>query len=96
MEFIGKKIMYLPHSLSQKWGEKKGIICYDLQYNGFIILVWKNLKKKLKFYYFQLYAISKFEFTLWAGITPFVTLLHFDTPQALDDEYGAFLSPKIV
>uniref|UniRef100_A0A7N2LC38 Uncharacterized protein n=1 Tax=Quercus lobata TaxID=97700 RepID=A0A7N2LC38_QUELO len=30
------------------------------------------------------------------GITPFVTLLHFDTPQALDEGYGAFLSPKIV
>lgn len=30
------------------------------------------------------------------GITPFVTLLHFDTPQALDEEYGAFLNPKIV
>ncbi|XP_039022439.1 beta-glucosidase 12-like [Hibiscus syriacus] len=30
------------------------------------------------------------------GIKPFVTLLHFDHPQALEDEYGGFLSPKIV
>ncbi|KAK7817045.1 raucaffricine-o-beta-d-glucosidase [Quercus suber] len=37
-----------------------------------------------------------FSFTLWAGIKPLVTLFHFDTPQALEDEYGGFLSPKIV
>ncbi|XP_054816186.1 vicianin hydrolase-like [Prosopis cineraria] len=30
------------------------------------------------------------------GLTPFVTLFHFDLPQALEDEYGGFLSPKIV
>ncbi|KAL5549714.1 hypothetical protein UlMin_004945 [Ulmus minor] len=30
------------------------------------------------------------------GIKPFVTLHHFDTPQALDEEYGSWLSPKIV
>nr|POE56020.1 beta-glucosidase 17 [Quercus suber] len=30
------------------------------------------------------------------GIKPLVTLFHFDTPQALEDEYGGFLSPKIV
>ncbi|CAI0378392.1 unnamed protein product [Linum tenue] len=29
------------------------------------------------------------------GLTPFVTLFHFDTPQALEDEYGGFLSNKI-
>ncbi|KAH9710299.1 Beta-glucosidase 12 [Citrus sinensis] len=29
-------------------------------------------------------------------IKPFVTLLHFDPPQALEEEYGGFLSPKIV
>ncbi|KAK2969694.1 hypothetical protein RJ640_000578 [Escallonia rubra] len=32
---------------------------------------------------------------LAAGIIPVVTLSHWDIPQALDDEYGGFLSPKI-
>ncbi|WRX18667.1 Glycoside hydrolase family 1 - like 10 [Theobroma cacao] len=30
------------------------------------------------------------------GLKPFVTLLHFDHPQALEDDDGGFLSPKIV
>ncbi|CDP07698.1 unnamed protein product [Coffea canephora] len=30
------------------------------------------------------------------GITPFVTIFHWDVPQPLEDEYGGFLSPRIV
>ncbi|XP_050284226.1 beta-glucosidase 17-like [Quercus robur] len=33
---------------------------------------------------------------LYNGIKPFVTLFHYDPPQALEDEYGGLLSPKIV
>ncbi|CAO2035430.1 unnamed protein product [Urochloa humidicola] len=33
---------------------------------------------------------------LLKGVQPFVTLFHWDTPQALEDKYGGFLSPNIV
>ncbi|XP_019070593.1 beta-glucosidase 12-like isoform X2 [Solanum lycopersicum] len=29
------------------------------------------------------------------GLTPFVTLFHWDTPQGIEDEYGGFMSSKI-
>ncbi|XP_062184374.1 beta-glucosidase 12 [Phragmites australis] len=30
------------------------------------------------------------------GVQPFVTIFHWDSPQALEDKYGGFLSPNIV
>ncbi|XP_073152862.1 oleuropein beta-glucosidase-like [Henckelia pumila] len=36
------------------------------------------------------------DFCLCQGIEPYATLLHFEVPQSLEDEYGGFLSEKIV
>ncbi|GAU50752.1 hypothetical protein TSUD_410600 [Trifolium subterraneum] len=33
---------------------------------------------------------------LHKGVKPFVTLFHWDVPQALEDEYGGFLSSQII
>ncbi|URE26246.1 beta-glucosidase [Musa troglodytarum] len=30
------------------------------------------------------------------GLQPFVTLFHWDLPQALEDQYGGFLSPFVI
>ncbi|KAF7067963.1 hypothetical protein CFC21_073769 [Triticum aestivum] len=30
------------------------------------------------------------------GIVPYVTIWHWDTPQALEDKYGGFLDPRII
>ncbi|KAJ9685825.1 hypothetical protein PVL29_017762 [Vitis rotundifolia] len=46
-------------------------------------------------------GMNAFRFSIsWTRVLPrlkpFVTLFHWDLPQALEDEYGGFLSPKIV
>jgi beta-glucosidase len=33
---------------------------------------------------------------LLKGVQPFVTLFHWDSPQALEDKYNGFLSPNIM
>eukprot|EP00252_Welwitschia_mirabilis_P020678 TRINITY_DN510_c0_g1_i1.p1 TRINITY_DN510_c0_g1~~TRINITY_DN510_c0_g1_i1.p1 ORF type:complete len:587 (-),score=56.42 TRINITY_DN510_c0_g1_i1:117-1664(-) len=44
-----------------------------------------------------IYHYSKLiDYLIANGITPYVTLFHWDTPQALEEEYGGFLSKRIV
>jgi len=33
---------------------------------------------------------------LFAGLQPFVTIFHWDSPQSLEDKYKGFLSPNIM
>ena len=42
-----------------------------------------------------LYAIANI-YLYQAGIQPHATLMHIDVPQALEDEYGGWLSRKMV
>ncbi|KAK2989212.1 hypothetical protein RJ640_020563 [Escallonia rubra] len=46
-------------------------------------------------------GLDAYRFSIsWSRVLPrlesYVTLFHWDVPQALEDEYGGFLSPKIV
>lgn len=41
--------------------------------------------------------VAKIHFSIvFAGVTPLVTLFQWDVPQALEDEYGGFLSDRIL
>ena len=46
--------------------------------------------------YLTFYNVYFIFLLLNSGIKPFVTMFHWDLPQALEDEYGGFLSPQIV
>ncbi|KAK4486158.1 hypothetical protein RD792_008826 [Penstemon davidsonii] len=48
------------------------------------------------FYFYNLVYEIYYVYMMDAGVEPFVTMFHFDTPQALEDAYGGFLSSQIV
>ncbi|KAL0311826.1 UNVERIFIED_CONTAM: Raucaffricine-O-beta-D-glucosidase [Sesamum radiatum] len=52
-----------------------------------------TLMKKMGF---DAYRFSISWSRILPGLEPYVTLFHFDLPQALEEEYGGFLSKKIV
>lgn len=56
---------------------------YLLLSNIFTITQIKEIRQKLCY-------------NIPTGLQPYITLFHWDLPQALEDEYGGFLSPKIV
>jgi len=37
-----------------------------------------------------------YKILMLAGLEPYVTLFHWDLPQALEEEYRGFLSPLIM
>ena len=52
-------------------------------------------------YYYHMISLIKFSLYYihilnFLGIEPYITLFHWDTPQALEDEYGGFRGREIV
>jgi beta-glucosidase/6-phospho-beta-glucosidase/beta-galactosidase len=60
-----------------------------IRYQHFLLSNIHNITQIKQMTKTLLYNIS-------AGLQPYITLFHWDLPQALEDEYGGFLSPKIV
>jgi len=59
-----------------------------------IVYIFCNLFSH--FLNFLEFSFSHFIFFFLPGLIPFVTLFHWDFPQALEDEYGGFRSHKVV
>ncbi|KNA25154.1 hypothetical protein SOVF_008800 [Spinacia oleracea] len=75
--------------------KKMGLDAYRFSFSWSRILPYGKLRKGVNLkglvYYHNL-----IDELIANGIKPFVTLFHWDLPQALEDEYGGFLSPYIV
>ncbi|URE40292.1 beta-glucosidase [Musa troglodytarum] len=50
----------------------------------------------LYFYFLLLSSSPRHLLPTPVGLQPFVTLFHWDLPQALEDQYGGFLSPFVI
>ena len=56
-----------------------------------IIIMEDQLDKDINIQFY-----NSFSYIFHTGLEPYATIFHFDTPQALFDEYGGFLSEDIV
>ena len=78
---------------------KEGVKYYNNLINELLSKGQDSILKFLHIYVINLFYFynSRFIFLLSnAGLTPFVTIFHWDLPQALEDDYGGFLSPHVV
>lgn len=66
----------------------------ELLANGNDLFLPLNISFIIFFFFLQIIIHSKHY--ILAGIQPWITILHLDIPQALQDAYGGFMSPQIV
>jgi beta-glucosidase/6-phospho-beta-glucosidase/beta-galactosidase len=74
---------------------QEGVIYYNNLINELISSGKYNSNFHLILFNFYHDTLKKLNLILMSGQKPFITLFHSDLPQALEDEYGGFLSPKI-
>lgn len=82
--------------------DENGITYYnnlinELKANGkfkILILIIYIIHTSFDLPFMLCFLCNKFFF--YKGIEPYVTIFHWDVPQTLEDEYGGFLSPRIV
>jgi beta-glucosidase len=76
---------------------KEGIKYYNNLINE---LLSKGKSSNLEYIMLIIYSTARWflfvNLYVFAGLQPFVTLFHWDSPQALEDEYRGFLNPKIM